>query len=46
MAQRNTEELVRRLAVALRGTDLYSPTHPLVRRGIDTLSATLLDALR
>ena len=46
MAQRNAEDLVRRLAVALRGLDLYSPAHPLVQRGIDTLSATLLDALR
>ncbi len=46
MLQRNTEELVRRLAVALRGIDLYSPTHPLVQRGIDALSATVLDALR
>jgi len=46
MEQRKAEELVRRLAAALRGIDLYSPTHPLVRRGVDTLSATVLEALR
>jgi putative nucleotidyltransferase with HDIG domain len=40
------EDLVRRLATALRGTDLYSPTHPLVQRGIDGLAAAATDALQ
>jgi putative nucleotidyltransferase with HDIG domain len=44
--QRKAEELVRRLAAALRGTELYAPTHPLVQRGIDTLSTAALDALQ
>ena len=33
------EELLRRLAAAVRGASLYSPDHPLVRRGIDALAA-------
>ena len=36
---------MRRLAAALRGTELYSPTHPLVQRGIDALSAAASEAL-
>jgi putative nucleotidyltransferase with HDIG domain len=39
MEQKKAEELIRRLAAALRGTELYSPTHPLVQRGIDALTA-------
>lgn len=39
------EEVVRRLAAALRGSQLYAPGHPLVARGVaaltDTLSLTL-----
>ncbi len=46
MNERKADELVRRLAAALRGADLYSPAHPLVRRGIDALSAAVLDALQ
>ena len=46
MNQQGSEELVRRLAAALRGTELYSPTHPIVQRGIDALSAGALDALQ
>src|SRR6267378_2674626 len=46
MEPKKAEELVRRLAAALRGTELYSPTHPLVQRGIDTLSTAALDALQ
>jgi len=46
MDQKKGEELVRRLAAALRGTDLYSPTHPLVQRGIDALSIAALEALQ
>jgi putative nucleotidyltransferase with HDIG domain len=33
--QKKGDELIRRLAAALRGTELYSPNHPLVQRGID-----------
>src|SRR5919198_283584 len=40
------EDLVRRLAAALRGTELYSPTHPLVQRGIDALNAAATEALQ
>ena len=46
MDPKKAEELVRRLATALRGTDLYSPTHPLVQRGIDGLAAAATDALQ
>jgi putative nucleotidyltransferase with HDIG domain len=46
MEPKKAEELVRRLAAALRGTELYSPTHPLVQRGIDALSTAALDALQ
>src|SRR6476660_6710003 len=35
MDQQKGDELIRRLAAALRGTELYSPNHPLVQRGID-----------
>ncbi|MFI5177849.1 MAG: HD-GYP domain-containing protein [Vicinamibacterales bacterium] len=45
MLQKQAEELVRRLAAALRGSELYSPAHPIVQRGIDALSATTLDGL-
>jgi len=33
------EDLVRRLAAAIRGASLYSPGHPLVQRGVDALAA-------
>jgi len=46
MDQTRAEELVRRLAAAFRGTELYSPTHPLVQRGIDGLAATAVEALQ
>jgi putative nucleotidyltransferase with HDIG domain len=46
MDQTRAEELVRRLATALRGTELYSPTHPLVQRGIDGLTAAATEALQ
>ena len=45
MEQSKAEELVRRLAAALRGTELYSPAHPIVQRGIDALGAPILEAL-
>src|SRR6266511_2857096 len=31
------EDLVRRLAAAVRGATLYSASHPLVQRGVDAL---------
>ena len=46
MDQNKAEELVRRLATALRGTDLYSPAHPLVQRGIDGLASAASEALQ
>ena len=46
MNEKSAEELVRRLAAALRGTELYSPTHPIVQRGIEALSAAVFDALQ
>src|SRR5258705_13768860 len=32
------DDLVRRLAAAIRGATLYSPGHPLVQRGVDALA--------
>jgi putative nucleotidyltransferase with HDIG domain len=32
------DELVRRLAAAIRGASLYSPAHPIVQRGVETLA--------
>jgi putative nucleotidyltransferase with HDIG domain len=46
MDQKHAEELVRRFAAALRGTELYSPSHPLVLRGIESLCAAVADALQ
>ena len=46
MDERKAEDLVRRLAAALRGVELYSPAHPLVQRGMDTLAAAVADALQ
>src|SRR5581483_2894910 len=46
MEQRRAEELIRRLAAAIRGTELYSPTHPLVQRGLDALAATAIEGLQ
>ena len=45
MNERKAEDLVRRLAAALRGTELYSPTHPLVQRSVDALAGAVADAL-
>jgi len=39
------KELIRRLSAAFRAIELYSPTHPVVRRGLDALGAITLDAL-
>ena len=46
MELKNAEELVRRMAAAMRGTELYSPTHPLVQRGIEALNAAAASALQ
>src|SRR5438552_8848415 len=46
METKKSEELVRRLAAALRGTELYAPTHPLVQRGIDALSTAAIEGLQ
>jgi putative nucleotidyltransferase with HDIG domain len=43
--QKKSEDLVRRLANALRGTDLYAPTHPVVQRSLDALLAAATEAL-
>jgi putative nucleotidyltransferase with HDIG domain len=45
MDQNKGEELIRRLAAALRGTELYSPSHPLVQRGIDAFTAAATERL-
>ena len=36
---RNPDELVRRLAAALRAAELYAPRHPLVQRSVQALAA-------
>ncbi len=46
MDEGKAEDLVRRLAAALRGSELYSPTHPLVQRGMETLTSAATEALR
>src|SRR6516164_5907900 len=46
MEQKKAEELVRRLAAALRGTELYAPDHPLVQRGIEALAAAAAEGLQ
>jgi putative nucleotidyltransferase with HDIG domain len=46
MQEKQAEELIRRLAAALRGTELYSPTHPLVQRGIDALTSAATEGLQ
>jgi len=42
---RQADELVRRLAAALRGAQLYAPGHPLVERAVVALGETLAVAL-
>src|SRR5436309_555493 len=46
MDEKKAEELIRRLAAALRGTELYSATHPLVQRGVDSLTAAAHEGLQ
>ena len=45
MDDQKAEDLIRRLAAALRGTELYSPAHPIVQRGVDALTAAALERL-
>jgi putative nucleotidyltransferase with HDIG domain len=45
MAELDADEIVRRLAAAVRGTSLYSPDHPLVHRGVEALTALSQSAL-
>ncbi len=40
------EDLVRRLAAAVRGAALYTPDHPLVTRGVDALTSLSQRALQ
>jgi putative nucleotidyltransferase with HDIG domain len=40
------EDLVRRLAAAVRGAALYHPGHPIVRRGVETLTTLARTALQ
>ena len=40
------EDLVRRLAAAVRASMLYAPTHPLVQRGVESLAAVTGRALQ
>jgi len=44
MAQ-DPDGLVRRLAAALRGAELYAPSHPLVQRSTAALAAAVSDQL-
>src|SRR5947209_7630378 len=46
MDQKKGEDLIRRLAAALRSVELYSPTHPLVQRGLDGLTKAATEALQ
>ncbi len=46
MDLKKSEDLIRRLAAALRGTELYSPTHPLVQRGIDAFTTAATEGLQ
>ncbi len=46
MEQRTAEDIVRRLAAALRANELYAPNHPLIQRGVDALSAAVIGALQ
>jgi hypothetical protein len=45
MAELDADEIVRRLAAAVRGTALYSSDHPLVHRGVEALTALSQSAL-
>jgi putative nucleotidyltransferase with HDIG domain len=42
---RSADDLVRKLAAALRAGQLYAPSHPLVQRAFDTLNEALTQVL-
>jgi putative nucleotidyltransferase with HDIG domain len=42
---RNPEDLVRRLAAALRASELYAPQHPLVQRSVSALASACTEHL-
>ena len=46
MDSQRAEEIVRRLAAALRGAELYAPNHPLVLKSVDTLATGALQELQ
>jgi putative nucleotidyltransferase with HDIG domain len=46
MDAKRGEELVRRMAAALRARELYSPSHPLVQRGVDAFTAAAAEGLQ
>ncbi len=46
MDDQKADDLIRRLAAALRGTELYSPAHPIVQRGVDALTAAAVERLQ
>ena len=45
MDLRSAEDVVRRLAAAVRGAQLYAPGHPLVQRSLDALGDTVRQQL-
>ncbi len=42
---RAADDFMKRLAAALRGAQLYAPSHPLVQRSLDSLNASLTQLL-
>jgi len=46
MDPNRADDMVRRLAAALRAVELYSPGHPLVQRSVATLAASCQQALQ
>jgi putative nucleotidyltransferase with HDIG domain len=46
MAEIDGEDIVRRLAAATRGMSLYSPSHPIIQRGVDALGTLCTAALQ
>jgi len=46
MDLKQADEVVRRLAAAMRGAELYAPGHPLVLRSVDTLAQAAIQSLQ
>ena len=42
---RNADDFMKRFGAALRGAQLYSPSHPLVQRAFDALNESLTNLL-